>query len=87
MDAEEKKKFHLKLAEFFVDHCKDDDRVIFMAPEQLKLSGDKKRLLEFLRNDERSKNRPGFWKNNYYRVIKTLSKVLSVENYQFCENG
>ncbi|KAJ7377292.1 hypothetical protein OS493_030104 [Desmophyllum pertusum] len=62
VDSEEKRKFHLKLAEFFVDHCKDEDRVIFMASEQLKLAGEKKRLLEFLRNDTRSKYRPGFWK-------------------------
>ena len=69
MDSEEKRKFHLKLAEFFVDHCKDNNRVIFMAPEQLKLAGERKRLLEFLRKDLRAKNRPGFWKNNYYKVI------------------
>ena len=66
--SEEKRKCHLKLADFFVDHCNDDDRVIFMAPEQLKQAGEKKRLLEFLRNDNRSKNRSGFWKNNYYKV-------------------
>ena len=70
---EEKRKCHLKLADFFVDHCKDDDRVVFMAPEQLKQAGEKKRLLEFLRNDNRSKNRPGFWKNNYYKVSCVLN--------------
>ena len=70
--SEEKRKCHLKLADFFVDHCNDDDRVIFMAPEQLKQAGEKKRLLEFLRNDNRSKNRSGFWKNNYYKVSCVL---------------
>ena len=68
VDSEEKRTFHVKLAEFFVNHCKDDNRVIFMAPEQLKQAGEKKRLLEFLKTDERSKYRPGFWKNNYYKV-------------------
>ena len=70
--SEEKRKCHLKLADFFVDHCNDDERVIFMAPEQLKQAGEKKRLLEFLRNDNRSKNRSGFWKNNYYKVSCVL---------------
>lgn len=70
-DYEEKMKFHSKLADFFLEHCKDEDRVILMAPEQLKLAGDKKRLLEFLRKDPRSKNRPGFWKNSYYKVIES----------------
>lgn len=69
VDPEEKKKFHLKLADFFVDHCKDEERVIFMAPEQLKLAGEKKRLLEFLRKDQRSTSKPGFWKISYYKVI------------------
>ena len=72
MDSEEKRKFHFKLAEFFVNHCKDNNRVIFMAPEQLKQAGEKKRLLEFLRQDERSKYRPGFWKNSYYKVSWAL---------------
>ena len=49
VDSEEKRIFHLKLAEYFVDRCKDVDRVIFMAPEQLKQAGEKKRLLGFLR--------------------------------------
>ena len=71
--SEEKRKRHLKLADFFVDHCKDDHRVIFMAPEQLKQAGEKKRLLEFLKNDNRSKNRSGFWKNNYYKVSCVLN--------------
>lgn len=75
--SEEKRKCHLKLADFFVDHCNDDDRVIFMAPEQLKQAGEKKRLLEFLRNDNRSKNRSGFWKNNYYKDLR-CNKMLHV---------
>ena len=73
VDSEEKKKFHLKLAKFFLDHCKDEDRVIFMAPEQLKLAGEKKRLLEFLRKDQRSVNKSGFWKLGYYKVILTIN--------------
>ena len=79
--SEEKKKCHLKLADFFVDHCNDDDRVIFMAPEQLKQAGEKKRLLQFLRNDNRSKNRSGFWKNNYYKVscVLDLSTTTHLE--------
>ena len=78
---EEKRKCHLKLADFFVDHCNDDDRVIFMAPEQLKQAGEKKRLLQFLRNDNRSKNRSGFWKNNYYKVscVLDLSTTTHLE--------
>ena len=81
VDPEEKRKFHLKLAEFFVDHCKDIDRVIFMAPEQLKLSGQKKRLLEFLRKDERAMNRTGFWKLNYYKVISILNSGRDLYHY------
>lgn len=69
VDFEEKKKFHLKLADFFADHCKDEERVIYMVPEQLKLAGEKKRLLEFLRKDQRSINKPGFWKISYYKVV------------------
>ena len=69
VDFKEKKKFHLKLADFFVDHCKDEERVMYMVPEQLKLAGENKRLLEFLRKDQRSTKKPGFWKISYYRVI------------------
>lgn len=71
VDFEEKKKFHLKLADFFADHCKDEERMIYMVPEQLKLAGEKKRLLEFLRKDQRSINKPGFWKISYYKVVWT----------------
>lgn len=78
VDSEEKRKFHLKLAEYFVDRCKDVDRVIFMAPEQLKQAGEKKRLLGFLREDARSKTRPGFWKNNYYKVMLLLHLILKI---------
>lgn len=86
LDSEEKRKFHLKLADYFEHHCKDEDRVIFMTPEQLKLAGERKRLIEFLRNDARSKNKPGFWKNSYYKVIMlklgdfllNLKSILSV---------
>lgn len=78
VDSEEKRKFHLKLAEYFVDRCKDVDRVIFMAPEQLKQAGEKKRLLGFLREDARSKTRPGFWKNNYYKVMLLLHVILKI---------
>ena len=67
-DSEEKKKFHLKLADYFELHCKDKDRVIFMAPEQLKLAGKRKRLLEFLRDEKRS-GTPGQWKDRYYEVV------------------
>ena len=81
---EEKRKCHRKLADFFVDHCKDDDRVIFMVPEQLKQAGEKKRLLEFLRNDNRSKNRPGFWKNNYYKVSCVLNLSATTQLYWKC---
>ena len=73
-DFEEKRKFHSKLADFFVDHCKNVDRVLLMAPEQLKLAGEKKRLLEFLRKDARSMNRSGLWKNNYYKVTEAEMK-------------
>lgn len=69
LNSEEKRKFHLKLADFFVHHCKDAERVIYMVPEQFKLAGEKTRLLEFLRKDQRSTNKPGFWKINYYKVI------------------
>ena len=69
LNSEEKRKFHLKLADFFVHHCKDEERVIYMVPEQFKLAGEKTRLLEFLRKDQRSTNKPGFWKINYYKVI------------------
>ena len=69
VDPDEKKKVHLKLADFFVHHCKDEDRVIYMVPEQLKLAGEKTRLLEFLRKDQRSTNKPGLWKISYYKVI------------------
>jgi len=69
IDSEEKKKFHLKLADFFVDRCRDEERVIYMVPEQLKLAGEKKRLLEFLRKDQRTVNKHGFWKMRYYNVI------------------
>ena len=71
VDSEEKKQFHLKLADFFLHHCKDEERVIYMVPEELKLAGEKTRLLEFLRKDQRSTNKPGFWKINYYKVIET----------------
>ena len=81
---EEKRKCHLKLADFFVDHCKDDDRVIFMAPEQLKQAGEKKTLLEFLRNANPSKNRPGFWKNNYYKVSCILNLPTTTHLNQKC---
>lgn len=83
VDSEEKRKFHLKLANFFVDHCKDEDRVIFMAPEQLKLAGEKKRLLEFLRKDVRSMKKNGFWKLSYYKVISTMNTFY----YYFLSTG
>nr|XP_058973684.1 telomerase protein component 1-like isoform X2 [Pocillopora verrucosa] len=74
-DSEEKKKFHLKLADYFELHCKDKDRVIFMAPEQLKLAGERKRLLEFLRNEERS-GKPGQWKDRYYEDLRCDMRLL-----------
>ncbi|XP_058940921.2 telomerase protein component 1-like isoform X2 [Pocillopora verrucosa] len=74
-DSEEKEKFHLKLADYFELHCKDKDRVIFMAPEQLKLAGKRKRLLEFLRNEERS-GKPGQWKDRYYEDLRCDMRLL-----------
>lgn len=81
-DSEEKKKFHLKLADYFELHCKDKDRVIFMAPEQLKLAGKRKRLLEFLRNEERS-GKPGQWKDRYYEYLRCNTR-LSVHKVHVC---
>ncbi|KAK3703596.1 hypothetical protein QZH41_019138, partial [Actinostola sp. cb2023] len=81
-DATEKKKWHLKIADYFQYICKDARRATEAVAVQLKSAGDKKRLLEFLRSDIRAQKQNPVWKSQYYKFILCGRIIPQIKNFR-----